>query len=437
MWFCPVPSCKKECKNAGAKQHMTKMHPDWVLVDAENMIYRAPDEAPKMETAFRLKVRTPKNSPTMRKLRLPVSVSKPDPPSPEKKVEIQRRTIKVKTKKKKPSIDYKAMASKLKERIPKKERKPRGDPDPNWDPEPTLEIVTKIPLFMIIIIVAYKYFTDPGFFMQFLDNDVVEIYKYVFMDITSPGALIILALTIVIVLLLVFLIYKMVWRFMFKDLQIRKGFTQGTDKYRKGPGTSFEGRIMLVVGDGFWDRIYRRYTKRPKPDIMTIFFRRGFRDPAILNPFKVLASCHKGRLDNTNGDRYIRDGLFKRTVVATHLRRDTEAESTVYWFEDKLYESKQFDADWYTNRLKGTIKEDLSKVSKACLMDSTTQKAQMANVISWLPMAEIDEQERVWELKKEAKAKLEIKEKVEEGVREGERQWKEEMEAQIESQSDK
>ena len=401
MWTCPVPGCYKKCRNAGAKQHMTKMHPDWVFVsgNGDNLLYRAPTETPE-EVAKSVPVRTlkkPTKSVPYRELKLPI-ITSAQPPVEKK--EVSRRIVL--PKKKKPKTDLKAIITKMKERTPKKKDRSQ-DFDPNWDPEPTLEIVTKIPLFIIMGIVAYKYFTNPEFFMQFLDNDLIEVYKFVFSDISSPGSIIILALTAIVLFLLIFLIYKMFWRFMFKDLQIRKGFSPDSDKYRKGPGTSFEGRIYLTIGDGFWDRIYRRYTKRPKPKVMTIFFRRSFRDPSILNPFKVLASCHRGYIVNTDGSRFIRDGLFKRTLIATHMRRDTENESIVYWFEDELYKSKPFTADWYRDRHKGVIKESLAKVSKACLMDSTTQKDQMKNVISWLPSSEIEEQERVWMMKEEAK----------------------------------
>jgi len=398
MWTCPVPECGEKKKKAGAKQHMTKKHPDWILVDPKELTYeKRPSEVAKSPVETPKHVRRLKND-------LSIDVLAPEEEVVTRKV-IERRTVKVK-KPQKPKRDTKAMLSGLRKSIPKKnDDKPKREFDPNWDPEPTLELVTKMPLFLILGVIAYKYFTNPEFFTQFLDNDVVELYKYVFMDITSPGAIIILVLTAIIVILLSFLLYKMVWRFMFKDMQIRKGFSEDSNVYRKGPGTSFEGRIMLMIGDGFWDRIYRRYTKRPKPKILTIYFRRGFRDPSFLNPFKVLASCHKGYIDNTDGTRYVRDGLFKRTLIATHMRRDTENESTVYWFEDSLYEKKAFTAEWYRARHKEVIKDSLAKVSKACLMDSTTQKRQMESVISWLPQGEISEQERVWKLKEEAKLK--------------------------------
>ena len=396
MWTCPVPECGEKKKNAGAKQHMTKKHPDWVLVDSAKLIYRAPEKVTR-----KLK---PEPEPPTRKLRLPITTTyAPKPVEPTKTREVRTRVAIPKAKK--PKADLQSTIAQVRGRFLKPKDKPEKEFDPDWDPEPTLELVTKIPLLLILGIVAFKYLTDPAFFMQFLDNDVVELYKFVFTDITSPGAIIILALTAIILILLIVIVYKMFWRLMFKDLQIRKGFTADGEKHRKGPGTSFEGRIMLVIGDGFWDGIYRKYTKRPKPKVMTIFFRRSFRDPSMLNPFKVLASCHKGRIDNTDGTRYIRDGLFKRTLIATHVRRDTENESTVYWFEDDMYTPKPFTSDWYRAGHRECIKQNLSKVSKACLMDSSTQKEQMRNVISWLPSSEIEEQERVWLLKEEAKQK--------------------------------
>ena len=408
MWTCPVPECGEKKKNAGAKQHMTKKHPDWVLVDSANLIYRAPTTKHIYSVPNKhVRKLKPELEPPTRKLRLPIETTYAPKPveAPTTTKEIRRRVAIPKGKR--PKRNLQTMITKAKARFTKDKDRPKKEFDPDWDPEPTLELVTKIPLLLILGIVAFKYLTDPAFFMQFLDNDVVELYKFVFTDITSPGAIIILALTAIILILLLVIVYKMIWRFMFKDLQIRKGFTDDGQKYHKGPGTSFEGRIMLVIGDGFWDGIYRKYTKRPKPKVMTVYFRRGFRDPSMLNPFKVLASCHKGYIDNTNGGRYIRDGLFKRTLIATHVRRDTEAESTVYWFDDDMYDPKPFTSDWYRDGHTECIKQNLSKVSKACLMDSTTQKRQMENVISWLPSSEIKEQERVWLLKEEAKLKSE------------------------------
>jgi hypothetical protein len=403
MWTCPVPNCGEKKKKKGAKQHMTKMHPDYECVDPVNLVFRKKPIRKKATPTRVVKEAPVTDAPkSFRRLKDPISINLEPPKAPivEKKV-VERRRVKI-PREKKPRADMKTRLMPLKRFIPRRKEKKKREFDPNWDPEPTLELVTKMPLILILGVVAYKYFTDPGFFTQFLDNDVVELYKYVFMDITSPGAIIILALTAIIVLLLSFLLYKMVWRFMFKDLQIRKGFSGDENSYRKGPGTSFEGRIYLIVGDGFWDRIYRKYTKRPKPKLMTVYFRRGIRDPSFLNPFKVLASCHKGLLDNTAGNRFIRDGLFKRTLIATHMRRGSQDESTVYYFEDSRYDDKPFGSEWYGDRHAAVIKEHLAKVSKACLMDSTTQKRQMENVIAWLPSSEVMEQERVWELKKEA-----------------------------------
>jgi hypothetical protein len=195
-------------------------------------------------------------------------------------------------------------------------------------------------------------------------------------------------------------LHKLVWRFFFKDLQIRGLSKSLVDT--KFQGTSFEGRIYLTIGYGTLDRLYRRWTKTEKPEVATIYFRTGLRSPTLLNPFKVLASCHKGYVRQPIGTRRIvTDGLFKRTLIATHKRRDTEDNSTVYWFELERYDQKLFDSQWYEGTHKAVIKSGLDKVSKACLMDSTVQKHQMENVIAWVPEVEINEHKAIHALKQE------------------------------------
>ena len=76
MWTCPVPECGEKKKNAGAKQHMTKKHPDWILVDSAKLIYRAPE---KVTRKFK-----PEPEPPTRKLRFPITTTyAPKPVEPE------------------------------------------------------------------------------------------------------------------------------------------------------------------------------------------------------------------------------------------------------------------------------------------------------------------------------------------------------------------
>ena len=89
MWTCPVPGCYKKCRNAGSKQHMTKMHPDWVFVsgNGDNLLYRAPTEAPE-EVAKSVPLRTlklPTKSVPYRKSRLPI-ITSAEPPVEMKEV---------------------------------------------------------------------------------------------------------------------------------------------------------------------------------------------------------------------------------------------------------------------------------------------------------------------------------------------------------------
>ena len=272
--------------------------------------------------------------------------------------------------------------------------------DKSYDPEPLLENITRIPFMILGIILFYVWWDNPAFYGRLLNNEWVDLYVYLFVHIKDIGSMIILILSAVMLTLGIFLVHKLVWRLAFKDMQIRNINNLNADGTKDfGPGTSFAGRIYLTIGAGMWDRLYRRITKKPTPEIVTIYYRRGLRDPVILNPLKILQSCHKGYLRNTDGNRFIYDGLFKRTIVARHMRRDNENNSTVYWFEDEIYDAKKFMPDWYDHTHGSLIEDALDEVTQACAMDSSIQKDQLRNVAIWLPQSEVSEHNKVYELK--------------------------------------
>lgn len=262
------------------------------------------------------------------------------------------------------------------------------------DPEGALDIITRIPAVILVFVLMYKALTDLRFFQGWIDTDIGQLYVFVFTNINNPASIIILVLTIITVAIVALVIHRLFWRLMFKDLQISYIKNDPKTGEFKAIGTSKEGRVFLTIGRGPLDRLYRRITKRPKPEVVTIYFKRR----GIINPFKVLPSCEKGYLLDPDGTRFVIDGLFKRTLIATHLRRDTEKCSTVYWFEDGSYDQLPFDAKWYHTTHMAEIETGLTKVSRACGMDSSVQKDQMRNVISYMPPGEVGEHIRVWEM---------------------------------------
>ena len=272
------------------------------------------------------------------------------------------------------------------------------------DPEGALDIITRIPAVILLFILMYKAWTDYRFFTGWMDTEIGQLYIYVFTNINDPASIIILVLTIITVAIVALVLHRVIWRLLFKDLQISYIKNDPKTGELKAIGTSKEGRIFLTLGRGPLDRLYRRITKTPKPDKVTLYFkRRGF-----VNPFKVLPSCEKGYIQDPDGTRFVIDGLFRRTLIATHLRRDTENCSTVYWFEDESYEHLKFDPHWYQQTHLDEIEDGLTKVSRACGMDSSIQKDQMRNVISWLPSGEVSEHIRVWEMMKDKMAPKQV-----------------------------
>ena len=264
------------------------------------------------------------------------------------------------------------------------------------DPEGLLGLITAIPAVTVVLLILYKLVTDYRFFIDWTKSDIAQLYFWVLIHPSQAVSILILSATSLVIALTIFLMHRLVWRFCFKDLQIRYLKKDETTGELRAVGSSRIGRVYLVIGRGVWDRLYRRLAKKPVPDTVTIYFkRRGF-----VNPFKVLDSCEKGYLKDPEHSMFVNDGLFKRTLIATRLRRDTENHSTVYWFEGGDYKTIDFDSEWYENAHREEIKTGLSMVGKACGMDSSIQKEQMKTSISFMPTDLIAEQKRVWELKK-------------------------------------
>jgi len=270
------------------------------------------------------------------------------------------------------------------------------------DPEGLLGLITAIPAVTVMLLVLYKLVTDYRFFIDWTQSDIAQLYFWVLANPSEAISIIILVATSLIIALTIFLIHRLVWRLCFKDLQVRYLKKDETTGELRAVGSSRIGRMYMAIGRGFWDRLYRRLAKKPSPDTVTIYFkRRGF-----VNPFKVLDSCEKGYLKDPEHSMFVNDGLFKRTLIATRLRRDTENHSTVYWFEGGDYEAIDFDSQWYEDTHREEIKTGLSMVGKACGMDSSIQKEQMKTSISFMPTDLIAEQKRVWELKKSKMQKV-------------------------------
>lgn len=319
-------------------------------------------------------------------------------PEPRSRMRIERHKVTViKSKRTKGSADIlEIMTGYLRNRRERKLKSTVIKPKAVKDSEGTLGIITALPAVVAILLVLYKLATNYQFFIDWAQSDIAQLYFWVILNPTQAVSIIILVLTGLLVALAIFLIHQLVWRMCFKDLQVRYLKKDGVTGELRAVGTSKIGRMYLTIGNGFWDALYRRFTKKSVPEIITVYFkRRGF-----VNPFKVLASCEKGYLKDPDHSMFVIDGLFKRTLIATHLRRDTENNSTVYWFEGGDYKAIDFDSTWYEYSHIAEIKTGLAKVGKACGMDSSIQKDQMRTSISFSPPDLIAEQKRIWELKK-------------------------------------
>jgi hypothetical protein len=324
-------------------------------------------------------------------------------PEPRRRMRVEKHKVTViKPKRSKDSADIlEVVTGYLRNRRERKLKVAMITPTKTKDPEDTLDLVTAIPAVIIVLALAYEAFVaiftwNFSFFIGWTNSDIAQIYFWVFLNPTQAVSIIILVMTGLLVALAIFLLHRLIWRLCFKDLQVRYLKKDVTTGELRAVGTSRIGRMYLTIGSGFWDRLYRRWTKKPVPEVVTIYFkRRGF-----VNPFKVLASCEKGYLKDPDRSMLVIDGLFKRTLIATHLRRDTENHSTVYWFEGGDYQAIDFNSKWYEDTHRDEIKVGLSMVGKACGMDSSIQKDQMRTSISFMPTDLIAEQKRVWELKK-------------------------------------
>jgi len=407
---CPV--CKKEYANRYIQAHITRE----AKMDAAHRKYRdlhKPNESQSeliiIDPLDQLMADLEKNwaKPVYKETPSQIAkttaslleeISKSIYPEPPKNMRARKLKVTViKPKRSKGSADVlEIMTGYLRNRRARKLEVTIGKPGKIRDPEDTLGIITALPVVVAVLLVLYKLATNYQFFIDWTQSDIAQLYFWVIVNPTQAVSIIILVMTGLLVALAIFLIHQLVWRLCFKDLQVRYLKKDTTTGELRAVGTSKIGRMYLAIGSGFWDRVYRRLAKKPVPEVTTIYFkRRGF-----VNPFKVLASCEKGYLKDPDRSMLVIDGLFKRTLIATHLRRDTENHSTVYWFEGGDYEAIDFDSKWYEDTHRDEIKVGLSMVGKACGMDSSIQKDQMRTSISFMPTDLIAEQKRVWELKK-------------------------------------
>ena len=405
---CPVCKDGKKYMNKGLKTHIGKMANRGDKAHKKYRDSHKPDESQSesliIDPLDQLEAELQKNwgKPVYKETvsQIPESVSKPPArmrklanPEPPKKIQVRKLKTTVIKPKKIGLLAFKVLRRKPKVALVK--------PQKTKDPEGALGILTMIPAAVIVLALMYEMmvaiFTwNFSFFIGWTNSDMAQLYFWVISNPSEPISILILTLTGVMVTLTLFLVHKLLWRMCFKDLQVRYLKKNGATGELKAVGTSRIGRMYLTIGTGFWDRIYRRLAKKPVPDVVTIYFKRR----GLVNPFKVLVSCDKGYLKDPDHSLFVNDGLFKRTLIATHLRRDTENHSTVYWFEGGDYEAIEFDSTWYEDTHRWEIKTGLSMVAKACGMDSSIQKDQMRNSMSFEPPELIAEQKRIWELKK-------------------------------------
>lgn len=422
---CPV--CKDTFKSRGLQRHITLAHPEY---RAENPL-RVEDELPpppedfeepvvlRVSTLDDLKVQTAElkedimdhrlaeedakqRAECIKKQLLKLKETGQEKNAPQLQGETSKRGLLSKlsgmifeSKDKSSQEDPAKRVRKLKAIAKEASQKPT---EKSKDMESLYDLLYRIPVLVMIFSAFMYLWTHWDSVMALKDNPWIEFYAYLFMTIKQPISMILIVITALVVYLAGVLVYKLVWRLLFPDLRM-KSYKEVPVMGRSADGKLIQvetkklfipptrrGRIYLMVGDGVWDRMYRKRSGKPKPDTVTIYYRdfAKTKNP-FANPFKVLASCDKGYLYNPSGTRLQKDGLFRRTLIATHMRRDTENESTVWWFENEPYAHKPFESKPYVDSHSHLINTGLGKVSQACGMDSTIQKDQMRNSVSYLP----------------------------------------------------
>jgi hypothetical protein len=100
----------------------------------------------------------------------------------------------------------------------------------------------------------------------------------------------------------------------------------------------------------------------------------------------------KGYIVDPKHERFVKSGLFRVTVGASHKRRDVENNMPIYWFEDAEADQLPFSEKWYVKSHDNLIDVGLRKVSRATNLDSEVQKAQAEKSLLWLPRQDVDEQ---------------------------------------------
>lgn len=405
MVRCPV--CDDIFKKSGLQRHITAIHPEYRA--KHPIVHDVPDES----SDFVLEDEISRVNPIDAALAEPVYEA--------------RRYRKVKSESNPPEPSWKkALVEKVKDLLFERAEDEPSEPkqimvedtktttveaEPR-DVESFLDMFYRLPALILVLGGFYFAWTRWDTIQAWGNHPIVEFYGYLLMTITAPISLIILGITAMAIYLVGTVIYRFMWRIMFPDLQIKSykdvpvmgksidgKWTQIETKKIFMPPTR-RGRIYLMLGRGRWDRMYRKRTGKPRPDIVTIYYRdfSKTKNP-FANPFKVLASCEKGYLNDPAGTRLQRDGLFRRTLIATHMRRDTEDDMTVWWFENEPYAHKEFKSEPYVKMHSSLINAGLGKVSQACGMDSTIQKDQMRNSVSYLPKQLLEEDAQMTRLK--------------------------------------
>lgn len=277
------------------------------------------------------------------------------------------------------------------------------------DPEGALELILAMPWYILIMAIILSFVFDWNFWVDLYNQPIIQLYIWIFGNIGNTAAMMFLLLTVMVILVVSLIVHKGFYRMLFKDIYIKsmrsRLMVNETEKETKVesrmvfmPSTR-EGRVYLTIGIGFWDRVYRKRTKKPRPDILTLYIRRSMFSP-LLNPFRLLHSCDKVYVMDPDHTRVWRDGRWRMTVAASRFVRDAEDNSLCYWLEDETYSHNIFNSDWYKKTHEKLMTTGTDKVKIASLINPDLQQEQMRHGMTMSDGMDFEMESRIKELEK-------------------------------------
>lgn len=281
------------------------------------------------------------------------------------------------------------------------------------DREGTLDLIFASPWIVIAILFLFKAVSDPYFISGIVESDIVQIYIYIFSNLNNPGAIMILAMTMIALGLLGYLLHRFIWRLAFPDMIMKQRgiepvFIMNKDGKRIEKSkpvyiqSSKECRIYFTIGRGRLDNWYRRKHGLSKPSTVTFYVKRNFLIP---NPFRPLSSCDKMIMTDPGYNRWSRDGLYKIVVRASNTLIGHQGNDLIYILSDKGYSHMDFDTNWHDATASDIIKEGLPELARASMVNPDIQQDQLRRNRYFMPEQDVKED---LELKEEKLKMIEL-----------------------------